>query len=78
MPLPVDNDRCLHALLAYLFCCDVVPQSVEGPADEGGFLIKAGPPGGQALWWGPEESGPQRIPQRLSQRGLTCNCEKGI
>lgn len=49
LSLPVNDDRCLHALLDYLFCCDVVPQSVEGPADEGWLLIKAGPPGGQAL-----------------------------
>lgn len=49
LSLPINYDRCLHGLLAYLFCCDVVPQSVEGPADEGWLLIKAGPPGGQAL-----------------------------
>lgn len=73
LSLPVNDDRCLHALLSYLLCCDVVPQSVEGPADEGRLLIKAGPRGGQALGRRPQESGPQSIPQRLSQSGLTCD-----
>lgn len=77
LSLPVNDDRCLHALLAYLLCCDVVPQSVEGPADEGRLPIKAGPQGGQALGRGPQKSGPQSIPQRLSQSGLTCDGKEG-
>ncbi len=75
-PLPVNDDRRLHALSADLFCRDVVPQSVEGPADEGRLPIKAGPPGGQALGRRPQKSGPQSIPQRLSQSGLTCDGKK--
>jgi len=47
--LPVNDDGRLRALLAYLFCYDVVPQSEVGPADEGRLPIKAGPHGGQAL-----------------------------
>lgn len=71
-PLPVNNDRCLHALLAYLFPCGVVPQSIVGPADEGRLLIKAGPEGGQGPGRGQQESRPQRVPQRFRQRGFTC------
>lgn len=71
MSLPVNDDWCLHGLLAYLPRCDVVPQGVEGPAHEGWLPIKAGPPGGQALGRGPQQTGPQSLPQRLSQSGLT-------
>lgn len=71
--LPVDDDGCLRALLADLFRCDVVPQSVEGPTNDGRLLIKAGPKEGQALGRGPQKSGPQSVPQRLSQSGLTCD-----
>lgn len=71
LSLPVNDDRCLHTLLAYLYCCDVVPQSVESPADEGRLPIKAGPHGGQAMGRGPQKRGPESIPQRLSQSCLT-------
>lgn len=73
LSLPVNDDRCLHALLAHFLSCDVVPQSVEGPADEGRLPIKAGPQGGQTLGRGLQEGGSKSISERLSQRGLTCD-----
>lgn len=76
LSLPVNDDRCLHALLDDLFRCYVVPQSVEGPTDEGRLLIKAGPQGRQALGRGQQKSGPQSILQRLSQSGLTCDAKR--
>lgn len=76
LPSPVNNDGPLHALLAHLLCCDVVPKSVEGPPDEGRLLIKTGPPRGQALGRGAQKSGPQSVPQRFSQSSLTCDGEK--
>lgn len=71
LSLPVNDDRCLHAFLGYLLCRDVVPQSVEGSTDERRLLIKEGSPRGQALRRGSQECGPERVPQRLGQRGLT-------
>ena len=70
---PVYDDGSMRGLLAHLLCCDVVPQGVEGPADEGRLPIKDGPPGGEALGRGPQQPGPQSLPQRLSQRGLPCD-----
>ena len=71
--VPVDDDGSLRGLLAHLLRCDVVPQGVEGPADEGGLPIKDGSPGGEALGRGPQQPGPQSLPQRLSQSGLPCD-----
>lgn len=47
--LPVNDHRGLHCFPTDLICCDVVPQSIKGPADEGWLLIEAGSEWGQAL-----------------------------
>lgn len=73
LSLPINDYRCLHALLTDLFRRYVVPQSIEGPTDEGRLSIKVGPQGRQALWWGRQESGPKGVLQSLSQSGLTCD-----
>lgn len=49
--LPVNNHRGLGRFLTDLIRCDVVPQSIEGPADEGRLLVEALPERGQALRW---------------------------
>lgn len=73
LSLPVNDYRCLHALLTDLFRRYVVPQSIEGPTDEGRLSIEAGPQGRQGLRWGQQESGPKGVLQSLSQSGLTCD-----
>lgn len=73
LSLPVNDYRCLHALLTDLFRRYVVPQSIEGPTDEGRLSIEAGPQGRQALRRGQQESGAEGVLQSMSQSGLTCD-----
>ena len=65
--LPVYNDRSLWWLPGYLPSGDVVPQGIEGSADEGGLTVKAWSQWSQAVGRGPEQRSIHGLLQRLRQ-----------